>query len=249
MMKDPQILPQANESKRFSIEKVEKYILALLVVGIATAVMFLIGRDILGEGVIALLYLAPISWVAARWGQGPGILAAVASFLAFDFLFIPPFFTFTVGSLEGWLLLGIFLIVAIVVVGRVQVGLRQARRREHEAIVMYELSNDLAVARTRETIAQALAAKVQQYYQARRVETVVQGGATPVLASIPSDVSIESKPDLIIPILSVKDLFGEVRIWEGKITLPTEQDRLLRNLTNQTGLALERAQLATDKNL
>jgi two-component system sensor histidine kinase KdpD len=79
------------ESSFLPIEKLEKYLLAVLFVALATAVLYLIGRDILGEGVIALLYLAPISWITARWGQGPGITAAVASALAFDFFFIPLF--------------------------------------------------------------------------------------------------------------------------------------------------------------
>ena len=39
--------------------------------------------------------------------------AALAAALAFDFLFIPPFYTFAVGSLEGWLVLAIFLAVAM----------------------------------------------------------------------------------------------------------------------------------------
>jgi K+-sensing histidine kinase KdpD len=237
------------ESIAVPFEKLEKYILALFLVAASTAVMFMIGRDTLGEGVIALLYLAPISWVAARWGQGPGILAAVTSALAFDFLFIPPFFTFTVGSLEGWLLLGIFLVVAIIVVGRIQVGLKEAQRREHEALLMVELSNDLAAARTRESIAQALGTKVQEYYQAELVQVVIQGGAGPLIARIPAQTTNERKADLIVPILAAKDLVGEVRIWQGAVDLPLEQDRLLRNLTNQSALALERAQLLNAENV
>ncbi len=79
---------------------------AVLAVAATTAILLLIGRATLGEAVIALLYMVPIGWSASRWGQGAGMSAAVAAALAFDFLFIPPFYTFTVGSLEGWLVLG-----------------------------------------------------------------------------------------------------------------------------------------------
>jgi len=45
--------------------------------GMLTAVaitipMWLIGRDVLGEAVIGLLYLAPIAWSASKWGQAAG---------------------------------------------------------------------------------------------------------------------------------------------------------------------------------
>lgn len=82
-----------------------------MVVGLAlatTAVFLLIGRNVLGEGVIALLYLVPIGWSTTRWGQLSGMCAAITAFLAFNFFFIPPFLTFQIGSLEGWLMLIIF---------------------------------------------------------------------------------------------------------------------------------------------
>ena len=243
MSKDTNHKPKEKERINLSIQTLEPYLLALLIVACVTAAMFVIGRNVLGEGVIALLYVAMVSWVAARWGQGPGILTAVASALAFDYLFIPPFFTFTVGSLEGWLLLGIFLIVAIVVVGRIQVGFRQAQRREHEAIMMYELSADLAGARTREAVSQALATKVQQFYQPELVQVVIESEDYPVVVSIPSLESTKRKPDLVLPILAARDLIGEVRMWQGEFPLPSADDRLLRNFTNQSALAIERAQL------
>src|SRR6266496_510033 len=81
----------------------------MLAVLALTIPMWLIGRDVLGEAVIGLLYLAPIAWSASKWGQAAGMSAALTATLCFDFLFIPPFYTFTVGSLEGWLLLAIFL--------------------------------------------------------------------------------------------------------------------------------------------
>ena len=65
-------------------------LLAVLTVAATTIPLFLIGRDTLGEAVIALLYLVPVTWSANRWGQLPGISAALTAALAFDFLFIPP---------------------------------------------------------------------------------------------------------------------------------------------------------------
>ncbi len=243
MLKGANNRSKSNGSSGLSVKTLEPYLGALILVAGATIVMFLIGRNVLGEGVIALLYVAIVSWVAARWGQGPGIVTAVVSVLAFDFLFIPPFYTFTVGSLEGWLLLLIYLAVAIVVVGRIQVGFRQAKKREHEAVMMYELSTDLAGMHTREDVSRVLATKVQQLYQPELVQVVIESEDYPVIASFPSQEPANRKPDLVIPIIAARDLIGEVRMWQGEVSLPSADDRLLRNFTIQSALAIERAQL------
>ena len=94
----------------FSPHLLTDCLLAMLTVAVTTVILFIIGLDTLGEAVIALLYLVPVAWSANRWGQWPGIVAAFAAALAFDFLFIPPFYTFVVGRLEGWLVLVIFLV-------------------------------------------------------------------------------------------------------------------------------------------
>jgi two-component system, OmpR family, sensor histidine kinase KdpD len=128
-----------------------------------TIPMWLIGRDVLGEAVIGLLYLAPIiAWSASKWGQISGVSAALTAALCFDFLFIPPFYTFVVGSLEGWLVLVIFFAIAIVVVGRIQDSLSKAR----EATFKYELSTALANARTPDAVAHTTARYIRQLFQA-----------------------------------------------------------------------------------
>ncbi len=117
---------------------------------------------------IALVYLVPVAWSANRWGQLPGISAALTAALAFDFLFIPPFYTFAVARLEGWLVLAIFLGVAIVVVERIQASLTKAR----EAVFMYEMSAALCGQRTPEAVAYAVARQIQQLFQAMLVNVV-----------------------------------------------------------------------------
>lgn len=223
-------------------EVLGKYILALMTVAVATAIFFFIGRDVLGEAVIALLYLIPISWVTASWGQGPGIIAAVVSALAFNFFFIPPYYTLYIGRLEGWLLLGIFLVVAIVVVGRIQVGFAKAQRHEREAIFMYELSTALAGARKIEDVARILAGQIQQLYQAGLVQVSLEGKEGSVTASLPQGARMKSKPDRVLPILASGGLVGEICLWQDLIPIPQDDDRLLRNFTAQAALALERAQ-------
>ncbi len=206
-----------------------------------TIPMWLIGRAVLGEAVISLLYLAPIAWSANKWGQAAGISAALTAALCFDFLFIPPFYTFVVGSLEGWLILVIFFAIAILVVGRIQDSLSKA----HEATFMYELSSALANARTQEAVAYTVARHVQQLFQASQVCLTFQPSrqSPPTIVREPRDHEEMGKPDRVLPILNMWGLVGEVQIWRGEFwDLPAEDSPLLQNFVSQTARAFERTQ-------
>ncbi|NOT04875.1 MAG: DUF4118 domain-containing protein [Anaerolineales bacterium] len=210
----------------------------MLTVFALTIPMWLIGRDVLGEAVISLLYLAPIAWSANRWGQVSGVSAALTAALCFDFLFIPPFFTFAVGSLEGWLVLIIFFAIAIVVVGRIQDSLSRAR----EATFMYELSSALANARTQDAVAHIVARNIRQLFQAALVNvTFQQSKQIPrIAAHEPVDGEGKGQPDRILPILNAWGLVGEIQIWRGEFgDLPSESSPLLQNFALQTSRAFE----------
>ncbi len=220
-------------------------LLAFLTVAALTIILKLIGRDVLGEAVIALLYLVPVGWSAARWGQGAGVSAAVTAALAFDYFFIPPFYTFAVGRLEGWLVLAIFLVVSIVVIGRIQTGFTRAINSEREAIFMYEMSSNLAGVRTQEAVVQTLAKSLQQIFHSELVKVCVQPAkdVQPLVASVPIGVEENGVPDRILPIMAFPGLMGEIRIWRGYGWLPAEGSRLLSNISTQAAQALERARL------
>ncbi len=88
-------------------------------------------------------------------GKSPGISAALTAALSFDYLFIPPYGTFNIGSLEGWLLLFLFIAAAILVVGRIQSILSEKQNRERKATFLYEMVAAIANQQTREGIAGA----------------------------------------------------------------------------------------------
>jgi K+-sensing histidine kinase KdpD len=218
-------------------------LLAVLLVAATTVLMLLVGRDTLGDAVIALLYLIPVAWSANKWGQLPGISAALTAALAFDFLFIPPLYTFAVARLEGWLVLAIFLGVAILVVGRIQDSLAKAR----EAVFMYELSSALTGLRTQEAVAHTVARQLQQLFQASLVNVIFypENRSLSIVVSEPSDGLGKGRPDRVLPLLNSWGLVGEIQIWRGVyLDLPSEDSRLLQNFASQTARALERTQPA-----
>ena len=234
---------------RFSLtpKLVTENLLAVLMVAATTILLALFGRDMLGEAVIALLYLVPVAWSANKWGQLAGISAALTAALAFDFLFIPPFYTFAVERLEGWLVLGIFLAVAILVVGRIQDSLTKAR----EAVFMYELSSALTGLRTPEAVAHTVARQLQQLFQASLVNVIfyTENRSVSVVASEPCDGMGQGRPDRVLPLLNSWGLVGEIQVWRGvSLELPVEDSRLLQNFASQTARALERTkQVETEK--
>jgi K+-sensing histidine kinase KdpD len=225
-----------------SLDQIAHYLIILIVVAITTGLMMLIGREKLGEAVIALLYLVPVGWSASRWGQGPGIVAAISAALAFDYFFIPPFLTFAVARLEGWLVLVIFLSVAILVVGRIQSSLNKAWASEREAMFMYELSKSLSGLHTQEATAYTIARFIQERYLAELVMVTVQSNdqSKETIAIEPQNCSPKGKPERILPILNAWGLIGEISIWSGRVELPSAESRLFRNFSLQAGQALER---------
>ncbi len=118
------------------------YLFAVVFVVVATAV-FLLGRDYFATGQWALLYLLIISVVAALSGARPALLASVLAFLAWNFLFIPPFHTLRVHEPKDWLSLIVFLIVGSLVgmqTGRMREREAEALAREREMTLLHEFS-------------------------------------------------------------------------------------------------------------
>jgi len=105
------------------------YIFAPGLVAAAT-LMFLPGRDFLGKGHWALLYLLVISVVASMAGSRPSLVAAVAAFLVWNVFFLPPYRTFKVDDPKDWISLGVFLVVGVLI------GLISGRLREREALAV-----------------------------------------------------------------------------------------------------------------
>jgi hypothetical protein len=218
--------------------------IAMLMVAVMTGLLLAIGRSVLGEGVIALLYLIPIAWITTRWGQGVGIVSAIVSALAFDYFFIPPFYSFTVGNLEGWLIIFIFLAVSVVVVGQIQSLINKSRMHEREAIIVYELVSSLSTLTSRESIAQTLSPAIQQSFQCKqvRVSLYQKDEFLPVIYGVSCGEAMKGKPDLILAIDSGQKFAGDISIWRGDLPLPAENDWLIQSFIRQTALALERVE-------
>lgn len=113
------------------------YLLAVLCVAVATAI-FLPGRAAFAKGQWALLYILVIVLVARLWGARPAILAAAIAFFAWNYFFLPPFYSLSISDPRDLLSLGAFLIVGATV------GYLTGRMKEREQIAIAR-EGDLAL--------------------------------------------------------------------------------------------------------
>lgn len=81
---------------------------------ILMAVICYISMDYIGYRSVALLLLATVSILAIFFSLYPVLMAAAMSALIWDFFFIPPHFTFHVGSSEDVLLLLMYFVIALI---------------------------------------------------------------------------------------------------------------------------------------
>jgi len=96
---------------------------------------------------LAMLYLLPVLFAAARLGLAPSVFAALSGVLAFDFFFVPPVFRLTVYDLRYLLTFGVFLLVATLtgtMANRLRFQAEEARKREVRTRALYNLSRELA---------------------------------------------------------------------------------------------------------
>jgi two-component system sensor histidine kinase KdpD len=94
---------------------------------------------------ISLLYILVVLALASTRDLYAAILTSIIAFLTFDFFLVPPYYTFSISKVDEWLALFIFLVTAIIT-GQLASALRQraeqARRRESETRILYELVRD-----------------------------------------------------------------------------------------------------------
>jgi two-component system sensor histidine kinase KdpD len=104
-----------------------------------------------GYMAVGLFYMLAVIVLSLRVGRGPVFAAGVVSALAWDYLFIPPVFTFTIGKLEDRLMFGTYFVVALVsghLTARIRAQERNERMREDRAMALFHLTQALSAART-----------------------------------------------------------------------------------------------------
>jgi two-component system sensor histidine kinase KdpD len=205
-----------------------------------TSLVALALRDRLTTIDVVMLFLLAVVIVASRHARGPAVLATVLSIACFDFLFVPPYYTFAVHDTAYVLTFAMMFVVALVMSGltaRIREHAAVATARERRMAALYGMNRDLAGATTPDAIATIVATHVGR---------AAGGEAEVVLDADASEIEVWDGQGIVLTLQSPLKRFGLVAVRGPGIAHPMPEDEhyVLELLANQAGLALERLALA-----
>jgi two-component system, OmpR family, sensor histidine kinase KdpD len=237
---------------------------ALIALAACTAVL-LAFRPHLSVATAALVLVVPVLIGVVLGGLVSGVIAAVVGFLVFDWCFVPPYGTLTVGPAQDWVALGVYLVVVLIVT-RVVVVEQDARRlaatRETAVRGLNQLSEHLIGERPLDELLALVVSTVSKTFETRWVAVLLPvDGVLTIAATAGAPLSDEER-DLALGTpgatqsLALVGAPGDVsRIALTVVQRPVGQlvvggarldgfsRELLGTFANQAALAIERSRL------
>lgn len=118
---------------------------------------------------VVMVYLLVVVMLSIRYGRRAGILASVASVLAFDFFFVEPRLSFSVADTQYLFTFGMLLVVALIIsqlASKLRFEARVATYRERRTRALYDLGRELAGALTTESVLEISQRQLGALFQA-----------------------------------------------------------------------------------
>lgn len=225
-----------------------------------------------GNSAVDLLYLPAVLAAAGFYGLVPGLIAAVASALAFNFYFTQPFHTLRISSAEDVATVALLFLVAVVtsqLAARMRSEARAAEKSAARNATIAGLARRLLSCSSDEQIATIACRELSLLFECN--VTMMSGGAEPQMiasrgshpALTPSDTaaaawavesgqpagrgtkSVIATEWVFYPVRSDSAVLGVIGLArdDGARPIPLDQLDLLDSLVDQVALALERARL------
>ncbi|MCX7116546.1 MAG: ATP-binding protein, partial [Legionellales bacterium] len=245
----------------------KSYAIAVMVTTIATLFNLMLYPYLAGSNLVMVYLLSLV--LIARLGQvGLSVIFSIISVSAYDFFFVPPFYSFNVANIEYGITSLVMLLVGQIISYLTILTRRQAamaRLLQYQTMALYTLSRQLTKTRGVDKllelgvnyIAQAFASDVVALLPVKnnleiqfanpdkqRVETKEMSIAQWVFevgqrAGLGTDTLAFSKA-LYLPLLAAEGILGVLRIQpRTKQLLTPEQMTLLDSCVHQLALALE----------
>lgn len=123
------------------------YLAAALIVALCSLLGGISHTYRLTEANVVMIFLAGVALVAARFGRGPAIAAAILSVLVFDFFFVFPSFSFVVTDAQYFITLAVMLGIGLLISAltfKLQQQLTRSQARELRTLQLYELTRHLS---------------------------------------------------------------------------------------------------------
>ncbi|MEQ1612413.1 MAG: DUF4118 domain-containing protein, partial [Hyphomicrobiaceae bacterium] len=165
---------------------------ALAVVALATLIGVAVAH-LLPQPSVPLVYLLFVVLTAISLGTWTGVTAAFLAFLAYNFFFIQPIYTFVIADPQELFALIVFFIVALLtgsLAGRMREVADASRRRANALLALNEFAALLSGARSQAAIMQALATQVATTVQGSTVVMTADGDDLAISAAVPSSTQL-----------------------------------------------------------
>lgn len=152
-------------------------------------------RSHLSIATAALVLVVPVVAGVVTGGLAGGVVTAAAGFLVYDFVFIPPYYTLTVGAGQNWVALGVYAVVMLMVaqvVARLDAARAEAERNVTHTQRLYELSDLLVKDRPVDDLLYTIVNTVRTAFDVAGVALLLpQDGRLQVAASAGEAISPE----------------------------------------------------------
>jgi two-component system sensor histidine kinase KdpD len=249
------------------------FVNSLALIVIITVAGWLV-KSIISPANVMMLYVLAVVVAAYRWGMRPAIFTAVIGILAFDFVFIPPFFTFRVSDVEYFItfagMIGVGALISLLV-ARAREHAEAAQARENETSTLYALSQDLATAVDIDSISSVVAKHIDEIFRWESAfllpdnDQLVAHFASPGFSLDADELAVATwayrhgavagyDTDTLhgsrlryIPLQTSQGVLGilGVKPAEPDGIITHEQERILTAFANQAALAVERVNLSS----
>lgn len=278
------IVPEKLEAKRFFnfftfldfSSNTNQYLL-----GIGTIVFVTIGCLFLlpftGYWTVALILLFVVTGLALFIGRGPVLVSAGLSACLWNFLFIPPRFTFYIDKLEDGMMFIVYFFIATILgslTNRLRTKESAIRLRESRIVSLYNFSQLLARSHTMKDIVKATVNFIDESLEAKcciilkdekeNLSSEVHEDSNLVLTEKEKAVALwafknkktagrftDTLPlseGYYIPLLTDGNAIGIIGlVIEDNVKLTLDKEALLQTFTSQIAIAIERIYLGKTK--
>jgi two-component system sensor histidine kinase KdpD len=145
---------------------ISEYIVTSVIIGLTAAICLPLSKET-GYQVVSFILLFVVSILATFMGIGPILLASTLSALVWNYLFIPPHFTFHIEKTEDIMMFGMFFFIALVngvLTSRVRRQEQLTRDREERTNALFQLTKELSQASGISEIVLIASKKIKKYF-------------------------------------------------------------------------------------
>jgi two-component system sensor histidine kinase KdpD len=149
-----------------------------------------------GYRAVGLYYLLTIIVLSLRVGPGPVFVAGVLSALIWDYLFIPPIFTFVIGNFEDGVLFFTYIIMSVIagqLTARVRAQEKNERMREDRATALFHLTEAISQARTLDEAVFAALRQADTHFEAQTALLLDDGNGSDLMPHFAGSFVISEK--------------------------------------------------------